>query len=163
MSQIKQVNLQKNPTELLQLLYANQHALYQNYDVFLSHSSLDVKELLELKRILNKQNQTVYIDWINDNVMLARERQNEDTWNALELRMRQSKILLYVLTDNSIRSVYTEREINYFKALSKRIIVYQPYEITLPQPQYLENCEMVSFGQLKNISLYSKNYQVDYL
>lgn len=152
MSQLKQTNLQKNPTELLQLLYTNQHIIYQNYDVFLSHSSLDVYELLELKRILNKQNQTVYIDWINDSVMLARERQNEDTWNALELRMQQSKILLYVMTDNSIRSLYTEREVNYFKQLLKRIIVYQPHEITLPRPQYLENCDMMGIEQLRNIS-----------
>lgn len=153
LSQLKLVDLQKNPTELLQLLYTNQHILYQNYDVFLSHSSIDVRELLELKKILNAQNLTVYIDWVNDPVMLARERQNEDTWNALELRMQQSKILLYVLTDNSIRSLYTEREVNYFKQLSKRVIVYQPYEITQLRPQYLENCEMISIEQLKKVGL----------
>lgn len=151
LSQLKRVDLQKNPTELLQLLYSNQDILYQDYDLFLSHSSLDVRELLELKNILNKQDLTVYIDWVNDPVMLARERQNEDTWGALELRMQQSKILLYVLTDNSLRSSYTEREVNYFKQLSKRIIVYQPHETTLPRPQYLENCEIISIHQLKNI------------
>ena len=87
----------------------------QEYDVFLSHSSLDVNELLQLKVLLNQQGKTVYIDWINDRVMLNRQNQNQDTWKALELRMDQSKMLLYVLTDNSIKSPCTEREVLYFK------------------------------------------------
>ena len=40
------IDVQKNPTELVQFIYTNQHMLYQEYDVFLSHSSLDVNELL---------------------------------------------------------------------------------------------------------------------
>ncbi|MBQ8422411.1 MAG: toll/interleukin-1 receptor domain-containing protein [Bacteroidales bacterium] len=151
-SQLKRIDLQKNPTELLQLIYINQQVLYQSYDVFLSHSSLDVKELLELKQTLNKQNLVVYIDWINDEVMLNRPNQNEDTWNALELRMRQSKMLLYVMTDNSICSPYTEREVNYFKSLSKRVVVYQPHGTTLTKPEYIKNCESLNLEQLRNIS-----------
>lgn len=38
--------------------------LYQEYDVFLSHSSLDANELLQLKVLLNQQGKTVYIDWV---------------------------------------------------------------------------------------------------
>lgn len=150
-SQLKRIDLQKNPTELLQLIHVNQQALYQSYDIFLSHSSLDVKELLELKQILNKQNLVVYIDWINDEVMLNRPNQNEDTWRALELRMRQSKMLLYVMTDNSIRSPYTEREVNYFKSLSKRVVVYQPHGTMLAKPEYIKDCELLDCEQLKNI------------
>ena len=150
-SHLKQIDLQNNPTELLQLIYDNQQLVYQNYDVFLSHSSLDVRELLDLKYVLNKQNLTVYIDWINDKVMLDRANQDENTWNALELRMRQSKMLLFVITDNSIKSSYTEKEVNYFKNLSRRILVYQPYTLTLPIPKYLEGCEYLDFEQLKNL------------
>ena len=151
-SQLKRVDIQSNPTEFLQILYANQQLLYQSYDIFLSHSSLDVNELLELKQMLNRQDLVVYIDWINDPVMLNRPNQNEDTWNVLELRMQQSKTLLYVMTDNSIRSQYTEREVNYFKSLSKRIVVYQPYEISLSKPSYIEGCEMLDLGQLMKYS-----------
>lgn len=150
-SQIKRIDIQNNPTELLQLIYDNQQLVYQNYDVFLSHSSLDVRELLDLKKILNKQNLTVYIDWINDKVMLDRANQDENTWNALELRMRQSKILLFVITDNSIKSSYTEKEVNYFKNLSRQIFVYQPYELTLPIPKYLDGCEFLNSDKLKNL------------
>lgn len=150
-SHLKQIDLQNNPTELLQLIYDNQQLVYQNYDIFLSHSSLDVRELLDLKYVLNKQNLTVYIDWINDKVMLDRANQDENTWNVLELRMRQSKMLLFVITDNSIKSSYTEKEVNYFKNLSRRILVYQPYTLTLPIPKYLEGCDFLDFEQLKDL------------
>lgn len=33
------------------------------------------------------------------------------------------------MTDNSLRSVWTPKEIDYFKAQKKDIIVYQPEEI----------------------------------
>ena len=137
LSQLKPINVEKNPTELLHLLYSHQHLVYQQFDVFLSHSSLDIKELLNLKAKLNRQNLTVYIDWVNDRVVLNRENQNEDTWLALELRMDQSKSLLFVMTDNSIQSPYTKREVEYFKAHHKPVFVYQPYTITLNQPEYL--------------------------
>ena len=101
-SAIEPIDVIKNPTVLLNLLYENQELLYQRYDVFLSHSSKDVNELLRLKVHLNSQNKVVYIDWVNDRVMLDRANQNEDTWNALEERMRQSEVLLFVMTDNSI-------------------------------------------------------------
>lgn len=127
LSMLKPIDVQKNPTELIQLIYTNQHMLYQEYDVFLSHSSLDVNELLQLKVLLNQQGKTVYIDWVNDRVMLNRQNQNQDTWKVLELRMDQSKTLLYVMTDNSIKSPCTEREIMYFKNASKSIKVYKPY------------------------------------
>lgn len=143
LSQIKQIDVKENPTELLHLLYENQQAVYQSFDVFLSHSSLDTNELLNLKSKLNRQGKTVYIDWINDRVMLNRTNQNEDTWNALELRMDQSKVLLYVMTDNSIRSPYTQKEVEYFKKTNKPINVYQPHPISLPIPEYLADCEMI--------------------
>ena len=113
--------------------------------MFLSHSSLDVKELLRLKAELNKQGKTVYIDWVNDREMLNRQNQNKDTWLALELRMDQSKTLLYVMTDNSIQSPYTKREVEYFKSQQKPVYVYELGDITLELPDYLEGtrtCEI---------------------
>lgn len=145
------IDVQKNPTELIQLIYTNQHMLYQEYDIFLSHSSLDVNELLQLKVLLNQQGKTVYIDWINDRVMLNRQNQNQDTWKALELRMDQSKMLLYIMTDNSIKSPYTEREVVYFKSASKKVKVYKPHAVSLPTPSYLDGCDFIIEEQLHNI------------
>ena len=148
---LKPIDVQKNPTELMQLIYTNQHMLYQEYDVFLSHSSLDINELLRLKVLFNQQGKTVYIDWVNDRVMLNRQNQNQDTWKALELRMGQSKKLLYVMTDNSIKSPCTEREVMYFKNASKDVKAYMPYPVSLPTPSYLDGCDFITEEQLPNL------------
>jgi hypothetical protein len=137
-SQINPVNIKKNPTALLELIYSHQQLIYQSFDVFLSHSSLDVTELLRLKGALNSRNLTVYIDWVNDREMLQRANQNDDTWNALNLRMEQSKRMLFVLTDNSILSPCTQREVEYFQKLDKQILVYQPHPLTKVIPDYLK-------------------------
>ncbi len=79
--------------------------------------------------------------------MLNRANQNEDTWNALELRMDQSKSLLFVMTDNSIRSPYTKREVEYFKKSNKPIHVYQPHSITMQIPDYLDEYYIQKLGK----------------
>ena len=148
---LKHIDVKKNPTELLELINTHQHLLYQTYDVFLSHSSLDSAELLRLKGLLNQQGKTVYIDWVNDRIMLDRQNQNNDTWNALELRMDQSKMLLYVMTDNSIRSPYTQREVEYFKNKSKSVKVYKPNPVSLPTPSYLDGCNFITKEEMLNL------------
>ena len=140
LSQVKRIDIQKNPTELLEILSKNQTLLYHNFDIFLSHSSRDEKELLKIKSILNKQGYTVYIDWVNDRKMLNRANQDENTWNALFLRMDQSCRLLYVMTDNCISSESTQKEVEYFKAKSKSVYVYQPKAISMTEPEYLIGC-----------------------
>ena len=147
MSMIKPIDIKTNPTELLYLLYENQEMLYQKFDIFLSHSSFDTEELLRLKCHLNNLGKVVYIDWVNDRIMLDSKYQNDDTWPALELRMDQSDVLLYVLTDNAILSQYTEREVNYFKNHNKRVLIYQPCGISMEVPAYLKDCE---YCQLNN-------------
>ncbi|WP_455586597.1 hypothetical protein [Bacteroides sp.] len=76
------------PTTLLHFIYSYQYFLHQQYDVFLSHNSLDTKEIFEIKAALNMQGLIVYIDWGNDSVKLDRKNQNENTWNVLEMRMK---------------------------------------------------------------------------
>lgn len=83
--------------------------------------------------------------------MLNRQNQNQDTWKALELRMGQSKKLLYVMTDNSIKSPCTEREVMYFKNASKDVKVYMPYPVSLPTPSYLDGCDFITEEQLPNL------------
>ena len=139
LSKTRLIDIKQTPTALLQVLYSHQHMLYQQYDVFLSHSSLDVNELLCLKRRFNKQGYVVYIDWINDRIMLNRENQDENTWPTLELRMRQSLKFVYVLTANSVLSESTQREVVYFKSLGKPIFYYKMDENVL-LPEYLKDC-----------------------
>ena len=140
LSQVKRIDIQKNPTELLELINKHQCLLYQQFDIFLSHSSRDEKDLLLIKSILNRQGYTVYIDWVNDREMLNRVNQDENTWNALYLRMNQSCKLLYIMTDNCISSECTKKEVEYFKGLNKTVYVYQPKLTSLPDPEYLNGC-----------------------
>lgn len=142
MSQIKCIDLKKNPTELLHFIYENQHLIQQEYNIFMSHSLLDAQMILQIKSKLNKIGKTVYIDWVNDNVMLDRRNQNEDTWNVLEKRMQQSKQMVYVLTEHSIESPFTEKEVRYFKGLGKDIFVYEPYK-NIQRPTYLDGYENI--------------------
>ncbi len=143
LSQVKRIDIQKNPTELLELYSKHQVLLYQKFDIFLSHSSRDEIELLTIKSILNKQGYTVYIDWVNDREMLNRANQDDNTWNALFLRMDQSCRLLYVMTDNCICSDSTQKEVEYFKSKNKSIFVYQPKTISRNEPAYLLGCVKV--------------------
>lgn len=140
-SAIQPIDIAANPTRLVEHIYKYQGSIHNRYDVFLSHSSYDTQQLLSLKQKLNAEGLVVYIDWVNDKVMMDRRNQNEDTWNVLKLRMDESGKMLFVMTDNSLRSTWTPKEIDYFKSLNKEILVYQPEEITEEPFDSLEDCK----------------------
>lgn len=144
LTQIKPVDIKKNPTELMNMISSCQHLLYQKYDVFLSHSCRDVSLLLKLKSILNSKGFTVYIDWVNDRDMLSRENQDENTWNILFKRMGQSDRMLYVLTDNSKLSSSTEKEVRFYQKKGKRVYCYQPEPLNSNIPSYLHACVFIN-------------------
>ena len=129
-SAVQPIDIAENPTRLVEHIYKYQGSIHTRYDVFLSHSSYDTQQLLSLKQKLNAEGLVVYIDWVNDKVMMDRKNQNEDTWTVLKLRMEESEKMLFVMTDNSLRSAWTPKEIDYFKSLGKKVVVYQPDEIT---------------------------------
>lgn len=140
-SAIQPIDIAENPTQFVEHIYKYQGSIHQRYDVFLSHSSYDTKQLLTLKQKLNAEGLVVYIDWVNDKVMMNRKNQNEDTWAVLRLRMDESEKMLFVMTDNSLRSTWTPKEIDYFKSLNKEILVYQPEEILEKPFESLDECE----------------------
>lgn len=129
-SAVQPIDIAENPTRLVEHIYKYQGSIHIRYDVFLSHSSYDTQQLLSLKQKLNAEGLVVYIDWVNDKVMMDRKNQNEDTWTVLKLRMKESEKMLFVMTDNSLLSAWTPKEIDYFKSLGKKVVVYQPDEIT---------------------------------
>ena len=139
-SAVQPIDIAANPTRLVEHICKYQGCIHNRYDVFLSHSSYDTQQLLSLKQKLNAEGLVVYIDWVNDKVMMDRRNQNEDTWNVLKLRMDESEKMLFVMTDNSLRSTWTPKEIDYFKSLNKEILVYQPEEITEKPFDSLEGC-----------------------
>ena len=153
LSSVKLIDISANPTELLEHIYQYQGNIHRRYDVFLSHSSYDTKQLLKLKQQLNEKGLVIYIDWVNDSVMMDRKNQNEDTWNVLKMRMDESEKMLFVMTDNSLRSEWTPKEIDYFRSLNREIIVYQPEEITEKPFETLAGCRKCLVGENGKIGM----------
>jgi len=138
--------IEESPSVLLQLIFEKQQILHKNFDVFLSHSYGRQSELLQTKEILNRQGLVVYVDWINDAEMLQREKQNDDTFNVLYERLRQSSALLFIQTKLSVTSEYCMDELMYFKKLNRPMYLYEAEPIE-NQPKIFEGMIKV---ELKN-------------
>lgn len=138
--------IEESPSVLLQLIFEKQQILHKNFDVFLSHSYGRQSELLQTKEILNRQGLVVYVDWINDAEMLQREKQNDDTFNVLYERLRQSSALLFIQTKLSVTSEYCMDELMYFKKLNRPMYLYEAESIE-NQPKIFEGMIKV---ELKN-------------
>ena len=90
----------------------------RNYDIFLSHSYLDKVHVLALVKLFNIHQFSVYVDWLEDN-QLNREDVNVHTANLLRNRMKHSKCLSYLTTENITKSKWCPWEIGYFDGLKQ--------------------------------------------
>ena len=78
--------------------------------------------------------------------MLNRINQNHDTWSVLQRRMDISDKMIFVMTDNSLRSEWTPEEINYFQKLGKQIYVLKCGEVSeklFENVKNLPTCEVI--------------------
>lgn len=100
--------------------------LYKNrtrsFDIFLSHSSLDAKEILALKYILEQKNYSVYVDWIEDK-QLDRTKVNKETAQTLKDRMNSSKCLFFATSENSPNSKWMPWELGYFDGKKEKVAI----------------------------------------
>ena len=99
--------------ELSQRFDSTQQKMKNEYDVFLSHSSLDKRLVLTLVNLFNEAGYSVYVDWIED-TQLDRSNVNKSTASILRNRMNDSKGLSYVATSNSTNSKWCPWELGYF-------------------------------------------------
>lgn len=97
----------------------------RQYDVFLSHAVKDAKIVLGVKNWLEENGMKVYVDWINDR-HLDRSKVTSKTADTLRVRMRQSKSLLYIATDNSSQSKWMPWELGYFDGYSSGKVAILP-------------------------------------
>ncbi|MFW2147606.1 toll/interleukin-1 receptor domain-containing protein [Acinetobacter sp. TY1] len=97
--------------------YFNETIKQQNqkntFDIFLSHSSKDKILILGIKRFIEDSRYSVYIDWVDD-PELDRTNVNKHTAEQLRKRMKQSKFLVYVDSDNAKSSKWMPWELGYF-------------------------------------------------
>ena len=94
----------------------------QSYDIFMSHSSLDAKEILGLKLCINDIGYSVYVDWIEDPA-LDRTKVTKDTARYLQARMRKCKCLFFALSANSKGSIWMPWELGYFDGFKGRVAI----------------------------------------
>lgn len=85
----------------------------ETFDIFLSHSIADAELVLGVKKLLEQQGATVYVDWSYDG-KLDRSKVNADTADLLRQRMRQSNSLIYLATDAASTSKWMPWELGFF-------------------------------------------------
>lgn len=123
MQQAEKRNISEYGTKKNQILFENvelstrydsvNNMKVREYDIFLSHSSLDKKLVLTLVDLFNEAGYSVYVDWIED-TQLDRSKVNKNTAQVLRNRMNSSKRLAYVATTNATNSKWCPWELGYF-------------------------------------------------
>lgn len=114
-----------NPNELEYRIENSKEQKIKSYDYFISHSSKDSKEVQELIRKENNLKKNIFCDWINDIDYLKRHLLCNATLRVLEERMKQSKALIFVQSENSLSSVWCKYELNFFFELHKPIFIIE--------------------------------------
>jgi hypothetical protein len=122
-----------SPDILIEKIYSDSLENIKEFDCFLSHSSNDSAKIIQLYKQLNRQSLHVYIDWVNDRFALKRNMLNFNTANVILQRLNKSKGLIYFHSKSSINSQWTAWEIGYFHGLNKKICVYNPSRLKVPE------------------------------
>lgn len=118
---------------------------YESFDVFLSHSSKDAELILGVKTLLETQGLKVYVDW-HDDPQASRDNVTEETAELLRARMKQSKSLIYVATENASNSKWMPWELGFFDGYSDGSVAVLP----------LQDYEAQTFNGQEYLGLYPK-------
>ncbi len=101
----------------------------REYDVFLSHSSLDAKDVLGLCRVLRTEfGLSIYLDL--DDEELDTDEVTPDTARVLRHRMKYSRALLYAASANASSSKWMPWELGYFDGLKGAVAVVPIGEVS---------------------------------
>lgn len=127
-----------NPASLLNHLNEQSIESPMKFDVFISHSSADEEMLIPLFRRLNQAGMVAYIDWVNDRERLPREACCAETAAVLRERIRQSRLFLFVVSDESLQSTWCAWELGFAAAVGMPIyLYYDEPDASVPLPEYL--------------------------
>jgi hypothetical protein len=99
--------------------------LSAEYDIFLSHASLDAEVIAGVKIILEQEGRTVYVDWIED-IQLDRSRVTVATARRLRARMRKCKSLIFASSEASPNSKWMPWELGFFDGHKPGRVVIMP-------------------------------------
>lgn len=122
-------NIKELPQELEYRIENSKEQKIKTYDFFISHSSADFSIVQMLVHNLNKNKKNIYCDWINDNDYLKRHLVGTATLNVILKRLQQSKELIFVISDNSLKSDWCKYELNEFYFQKKEIYFVKKEDI----------------------------------
>ena len=122
-------SIPQTPQELEYRIQNSKEQQIKSYDFFISHSSKDYSAVQNLIVKENQNGKNVFCDWINDADYLKRTLLCDATLRVIEHRLDQSKALIFVLSDNSLSSVWCKYELNYFYNLGRPIYALDKEDI----------------------------------
>lgn len=123
-------NINEIPQELEYRIENAKEQKIKTFDFFISHSSEDYNEVQQLIQLLNSTGKNIYCDWINDNDYLKRHLVGEATLNILLTRLQQAKELIFVISENSMKSSWCKYELNEFYQQGKSILFIRIEDIS---------------------------------
>lgn len=109
----------------------------KQYDIFLSHSSLDKERIASLKIILEYYGFSVYVYWISD-AGSNQDEVNRETAARIRNRMKNCRSLIYAISNNSNGSKWMPWELGYFDGINGKIAILP---ITRTDDEYLRGTE----------------------
>lgn len=140
-------------------LIENEQPSNKKYEVFVSHSSRDVefirKVLLFLKN--SKGVETVYVDWQDPDM---KHETNARTAEDLKDRIKNAKKVIYVVTSDSLKSVWCSWEIGYAdcsKGADKiAILAIKPNNGRWKNHEYLQQYPWISYDLKEHLFMVTK-------
>lgn len=150
------------PQELEYRIENSKDQKLKSYDFFISHSSKDFCYVQKLIKNLNSNGKNVYCDWISDIDYLKRYLLCSSTQKVLDIRMQQSKNVLFVKSENSIASLWCKYELNDFKKQHKNIYCISIDDMKINKFHYTKYFDNWFYdSDYKNIILLDKINDLD--
>lgn len=143
-------NIESIPKELEYRIQNSKEQKIKDYDFFISHSSIDFREVQTIIKVLNSDKKNIYCDWINDKDYLKRHLVGNATKAVIEKRLEQSKKIIFIKSEASLQSDWVKYELNYFYSLKRPI-----FEISKDN---IENGEY-KYNILRELWFYDENYK----
>lgn len=134
----------KTPKDIVEDFYGENYIeKTKDFDVFISHSVSNANNVDKLVYDLNNSGLVAFVDWKSDRQDLKRSKSSAYTAKVLELRMKQSKALILIRTNESDSSIWVSWEIGYFTALGKKIAILDLGNNHTPKPDFLKDLPIV--------------------
>jgi hypothetical protein len=93
----------------------------KNFDIFLSHNFLDANVVYGLKTVLEENNFSVYVYWVDD--ASEASKVTPATAERIRRRMQSCKSLLYATSDNAENSKWMPWELGYFDGIRSKVAI----------------------------------------